>query len=102
MSQHSRPFGDLHKVRGPGHLRCADGKARQEDSLGWDEAAKARDGRARNRHRQRGLVGAKGLKPGRQGRNTGRQRLGLARSEWTAWVVDQAKTGVRTLLGAKG
>ena len=29
--------------------------------------AKARDGRARNRHRQRGLVGAKELQPGRQG-----------------------------------
>ena len=37
-----------------------------EDSLGWGEGAKARDGWARNRHRQRGLVGAKGLKPGRQ------------------------------------
>ena len=69
MSQHSRPFGDLHKVRGPGHLRCADGKARQGQrrQLGWGEGAKARDGRARNRHRQRGLVGAKGLKPRRQG-----------------------------------
>ena len=60
-----------------------------ENSLGWGEGAKARDGRARNRHRQRGLVGANGLKPGRQG-----QGLGLARSEWTAWVVDQANSKV--------
>ena len=41
-----------------------------EDSLGWREGPKARDSRARNRQRQRGLVGAKGLKPWRQGQGT--------------------------------
>ena len=35
----------------------------REDSLGWREGAMK--GWARNRQRQRGLVGAKGLQPGR-------------------------------------
>ena len=97
MSQHSRPFGDLDKVRGPGHLRCANG-ARQ-GQLGWGEGAKARDGRARNRHRQRGLVGAKGLKPGRQGQVRGlgwreaSGQLGCGPSQ--NWCADSR-------LGAKG
>ena len=46
-------------------MRRRKGGRVSEDSLGWGEGAKARDGRARNRHRQRGLVGAKGLKGGR-------------------------------------
>ena len=46
MSQHSRPFGDLHKVRGPGtKLQQTERRGRvSEDSLGWHGGAMARDG----------------------------------------------------------
>ena len=63
------------------HLRDGKGGRVCEDSLGCREGAKARDGRARNRQRQRGLVGWV---------ETGQ-----------AWT--RHKTGVRTAwLGAKG
>ena len=46
MNQHARPFGDLHKVRGPGtKLQQTERRGRvSEDSLGWREEAMARDG----------------------------------------------------------
>ena len=91
MSQHSRPFGDLHKVRGPGaKLQQTETRQGQRRQLGL----------ARNRQRQRGLVGAKGLKPGRQ---HAVNSLGLAERDGNRAGVDQAQTGVRTAwLGAKG
>ena len=84
MSQHSHPFGDFHKVRGPG-AKLQGGV--REDSLGWREGAK---GWARNRERQRGLVGAKGLQPGR----THSEQLGLTKKT--------TKTGLVAWLGANG
>ena len=59
----------------------------REDSLGWREGAK---GWARNRERQRGLVGAKALQPGR----THSEQLGLTKKT--------SKTGLVAWLGANG
>ena len=92
MSQHSRPFGDLHKVRGPGTKQGQD-KARGRKTpvpgiceaagsakTAWVGAKGLRPGP--NRQRQRGLVGAK------EHRKQGRRGPG--------------KTGVRTASESQG
>ena len=53
----------------------------REDSLGWREGAK---GWTRNRERQRGLVGAKGLQPGR----THSEQLGLTGANGVRWGAE--------------
>ena len=66
MSQHSRPFGYLHKVRGPGtKLQQGRDKGREATALPA-ECADAKGPRPGRQDTVRtAWVGAKGLRPGR-------------------------------------